>query len=94
MIKVQNISYQFPSAKQPILNDLSFSLRPGEIFAVFGPNGSGKTTLIKTLLGLLPLRSGVIHVRFAIGMIKSKLAKNISKKQEHLTATHKQYWII
>jgi ABC-2 type transport system ATP-binding protein len=35
------------------LNNVSFSVRRGEIFAIIGPNGAGKTTLIKILSGLL-----------------------------------------
>ena len=62
MIEVENISYCYPRAKQPIFEGHSFSLKKGEIMAVLGPNGSGKTTLIKTLLDLLPLRSGTIKI--------------------------------
>ncbi|MFA6964043.1 ABC transporter ATP-binding protein [Bosea sp. (in: a-proteobacteria)] len=38
--------------------DIALSLERGEVLALLGPNGSGKTTLLKTLLGLLPPRSG------------------------------------
>ena len=62
MIEVENISYSYPRAKQPIFDGHSFSLQKGEIMAVLGPNGSGKTTLIKTLLNLLPISSGRIQI--------------------------------
>jgi len=62
MINVENITYSYPRAKQPIFKDHSFSLQKGEIMAVLGPNGSGKTTLIKTLLDLLPLDSGTVKI--------------------------------
>ena len=43
-----------------ILNDLSFSVEPGEYLCVIGENGSGKTTLMRTVLGLQkPLRGSV-----------------------------------
>jgi ABC-type branched-subunit amino acid transport system ATPase component len=41
-----------------IIRDLSLTIRKGEIFALMGRNGMGKTTLLKTILGLIPLRSG------------------------------------
>ncbi len=41
-----------------ILNDLSISVRPGEIVTVIGPNGAGKSTLIKTIFGLVSPREG------------------------------------
>ncbi len=44
----------------PILRDLSFTLRKGEIVALLAPNGAGKSTLFKALVGLLPLRAGRI----------------------------------
>ena len=40
------------------VEDLTFNVRPGEIFGLLGPNGSGKTTTIKLLLGLLFPTSG------------------------------------
>ena len=49
-----------PSAKA--VNDLSFEVRPGEVFGLLGPNGSGKSTTIKLLLGLLHPTSGSIRV--------------------------------
>ena len=46
----------------PILNDLSFSARPGEVLAIMGANGVGKTTLTRCLCGLLKERSGRISL--------------------------------
>src|SRR5919109_4625485 len=43
-----------------ILRDVSFELPPGKVTALLGRNGVGKTTLLKTLMGLLPARSGQI----------------------------------
>jgi iron complex transport system ATP-binding protein len=41
-----------------IVDDVTMSLRAGELLAIVGPNGAGKTTLIKALAGLLPAASG------------------------------------
>ena len=42
------------------MNDVSFTIRPGEILGYLGPNGSGKSTTVKMLNGLLPLSDGEI----------------------------------
>lgn len=44
------------------LDDVSFSVRPGETFGLIGPNGSGKTTLIRLLLGLARPTAGSVRV--------------------------------
>jgi ABC-type multidrug transport system ATPase subunit len=44
------------------VNDVSFTVKKGEIFGFLGPNGSGKTTVIKMLTGLLPLTGGAAQV--------------------------------
>ena len=45
-----------------ILHDLSFELTAGETIAVMGRNGMGKTTLLKSLIGMIPSRSGEIRL--------------------------------
>ena len=44
------------------LDDVSLSLRPGEVVALLGPNGAGKSTAIKLLLGLIAPTSGTTRV--------------------------------
>ena len=45
-----------------VVKSVTLAVRRGEIVAVLGKNGMGKSTLLKTILGLVPLRGGVIHV--------------------------------
>ena len=45
------------------VNDVTFSLQPGEILGLIGPNGAGKTTIFDLLSGLISLDSGKIHFR-------------------------------
>lgn len=58
-LEVKHLSFSY-QADQPILKDLSFSLRPGEKCALLGESGSGKTTLIRLLTGELDGYSGEI----------------------------------
>lgn len=44
----------------PVVRDVSFDVRPGEIFALLGKNGMGKSTLLKSVMGFLPLQSGSV----------------------------------
>lgn len=47
---------------RPVLRGVSVSIENGEVVALVGPNGTGKSTLIRVLSGVLPARSGAIHL--------------------------------
>src|SRR5947208_9688989 len=48
--------------KRTIVDSVSFSLQPGEIFGFLGPNGAGKTTTIRMLVGLIRPTAGTVHI--------------------------------
>ena len=48
-------------ASLPAVQDLSFSLRPGQVLGCLGPNGSGKSTTVKMLTGLLQPTRGLVQ---------------------------------
>jgi ABC-2 type transport system ATP-binding protein len=60
MIRVQHVVKTF--GKVTAVNDVSFDVRAGEIFAFLGPNGAGKTTTIKMLTTLLRPTSGSLEL--------------------------------
>lgn len=60
VLQISNLSKHFAGLKA--VDDVSFSLRTGEILGLIGPNGSGKTTLINVVTGLLPPTSGTVKV--------------------------------
>ena len=60
MIRAQNLTKTFGELKA--VNDVSFDVAQGEIFAFLGPNGAGKTTTIKMLTTLLKPTSGKVEL--------------------------------
>jgi ABC-2 type transport system ATP-binding protein len=60
MIRVENLVKTYGEVKA--VNDISFEVRKGEIFAFLGPNGAGKTTTIKMLTTLLRPTSGRVTI--------------------------------
>src|SRR5262245_37205943 len=60
MIEVQNLSKRFPTRRA--VDDVTFSVREGEIVGFLGPNGAGKTTTMRVLTGFLPPTSGSARV--------------------------------
>jgi ABC-2 type transport system ATP-binding protein len=60
MIEVKNLSKKF--GEVTAVDDISFQVGKGEMFAFLGPNGAGKSTTIKMLTTLLTLTSGTITI--------------------------------
>lgn len=62
MLEVSHVSLAYANGKVNAVDDLSFSLKEGEIFGFLGANGAGKTTTIKMATGILPVKSGSISI--------------------------------
>jgi branched-chain amino acid transport system ATP-binding protein len=58
VISVKGMSTGY--AGQPVVHDLSFEVKAGEVFCLLGPNGAGKTTTMLALAGELPLLGGEV----------------------------------
>ena len=56
VIEIQNLTKQY--GKHRGIDNVSFSVKEGEIFGFIGPNGAGKSTTIRTLLALIHPTSG------------------------------------
>ncbi|WP_425642196.1 urea ABC transporter ATP-binding subunit UrtE [Marinomonas gallaica] len=60
MISINKVSQLYGGTQ--ILWDLDLDIVPGSITCIMGRNGVGKTTLMKTIMGLLPIKSGEIRM--------------------------------
>lgn len=64
VVEVKNLTKKFTSGKKIIkaVDNISFSIKEGEIVGLLGPNGAGKTTTIQMLLGLITPTKGEIDI--------------------------------
>jgi len=61
-IVLNHVSFQYPAGTRKVIEDISLTIRPGEVVALVGENGSGKTTLIKLLCRLYDPTAGTITI--------------------------------
>ena len=71
MLKVSNLAINYRNTWA--INDVSFSLQPGQVAGLLGPNGAGKSSLVKGILGLVPTARGA--VTFADRPLKHQLKR-------------------
>jgi heme ABC exporter ATP-binding subunit CcmA len=65
MIRTQGLTKIFPTpdgVEKIAVNNVSFQVRPGEIYGLLGPNGAGKTTSLRMISGLLRPTSGSVFI--------------------------------
>jgi len=60
VVVLDHASMEFGGAR--VLEDVTFTIEPGDFVGIIGPNGSGKTTLLRLILGLLAPSAGSIRV--------------------------------
>jgi ATP-binding cassette, subfamily B, bacterial PglK len=61
-LEVENLTFQYTQAVEPVLKDINISLGAGKVLAIVGPSGSGKTTLVDLILGSLIPTQGEIRI--------------------------------
>ncbi|HET9107277.1 MAG TPA: ABC transporter ATP-binding protein [Steroidobacteraceae bacterium] len=78
-VRFENVSFTYPGAQSPALQEVTLHLEPGTSLALVGENGSGKTTLIKLLTRLYSPTSGRILLdgedlaRFEEGALRERI---------------------
>ena len=56
MLEIKDLSVDLNN--EPVLRNISFIAKPGQILGIIGPNGAGKTTLLRAISGLIPIKRG------------------------------------
>lgn len=69
MIEISGVSKTYAKGKSKALEDISLSVKNGEIFGFLGPNGAGKTTTIKLITGILKPDAGNVIIN-GVDMVK------------------------
>ncbi len=75
LLKVSGLQVAYGSSQ--VLFEVELSIAAGEVVGLLGRNGMGKTTLVRAIMGLLPIRSGVIEFagRSIAGVSADKIAR-------------------
>lgn len=68
IVEVKDLTYTYPNAEKPALDDVSFEIQKGAFVILTGPSGCGKTSLCRCLNGLIP--------HFYQGELKGKIVVN------------------
>jgi ATP-binding cassette subfamily B protein len=62
VVRLDGASFTYPGADRPVLQDISFTARPGTTTAIVGSTGSGKSTLVSLICRLYDVTSGAVLV--------------------------------
>ena len=73
MLTAENLYYAYPGYKNCVIEDLSFTVEPGEAMVFVGPNGTGKSTVLSLLAGVKKPKSGKITMPQRFGYVPQGL---------------------
>jgi ATPase subunit of ABC transporter with duplicated ATPase domains len=82
LISLENISYKYPGATTPALQDVNLVVHPGDRIGLLGLNGAGKTTLVQLLTSTLRPASGNLQTypRLKVGFYSQHIVDELAKK--------------
>ena len=61
-VELDEVEFSYPGAEQPVLQGISFAVRPGSTTAIVGGTGSGKSTLVSLICRLYDVGAGAVRV--------------------------------
>ncbi|HQY31743.1 MAG TPA: ABC transporter ATP-binding protein, partial [Thermomicrobiales bacterium] len=62
LVEFDHVSFEYPGAERPVLNNITFTAQPGQMTAIVGPTGSGKTTLVGLIERFYDVTEGAIRI--------------------------------
>ena len=73
LLRLEGVSYRYPGAHRPALDDVSLTVEPGEFVVVAGGTGSGKSTLLRAAAALVPhFHGGTFAGRLTVGGLDTR----------------------
>lgn len=78
--RLDHVGFRYPGRADCAVQELTLTIKPGEVVGIIGPNGSGKSTLLKLLAGLLQPQWGGLQLdgepleRYAVGAVARRIA--------------------
>jgi len=70
-LRMSNVSYRYPGGDSMVLNQVSLTMRRGEMIGIAGPSGSGKSTILDVLSGLRRPQEGCVTLWCGTEMVKT-----------------------
>ena len=86
LLDLRNIRHAY--GRQIVVNDLSFTLKKGDIGCLLGPSGCGKTTVLRCIAGFEPISAGEILVK---GIVVSNARLSLPPEQRHIGMVFQDY---
>lgn len=62
IVEFRHVTFTYPGAESPVLNDINFTAKPGQVTAFIGSTGSGKSTLVNLIPRLYDVTSGQVQI--------------------------------
>ena len=82
LLNVAGLSFSYPSQSDPLFENISFEINPGDHIGLVGPNGSGKSTLLRLLTGELEPNIGSVVRRHQLRV------SYVRRRARHRTNCH------